>query len=203
MGCFLLVNGVAGILPPNVPMRALHANPSNPQKAAMSTSLYATAIPLFKQMLGALSQVLSLAGAHAETRKIDPNALLQARLFPDMFSLLRQVQVACDFAKSVSARLAGVDVPSFADDETSFAELQARITKTLAFIDGLTPAQFEGSATREVVTQAGTPKEKRFTGQAYLLHYGLPHFFFHTTTAYAILRSNGVELSKKDFIGTY
>ncbi len=169
----------------------------------MSTSLYTTSTPLFKQMLGALSQVLALAAAHAEAKKIEPNALLQARLFPDMFSALRQVQVACDFAKSVSARLAGVDVPSFADDETSFTELQARIAKTLAFIDGLTPAQFEGSATREIVTQAGTPKEKRFTGQAYLLHYGLPHFFFHTTTVYAILRSNGVELGKKDYIGSY
>ena len=167
----------------------------------MSNPLYDTSIPLFKQMLGGLSHVLATAAAHAEAKKIDPSALLQARLFPDMFTLLRQVQVACDFAKSVSARLAGVDVPSFEDKEASFADLQARISKTVAFMDGLSAAQFDGSATREIVTQAGTPKEKRFTGQSYLLTYGLPHFFFHTTTAYAILRSNGVEVGKKDYLG--
>ena len=167
----------------------------------MNTPLYDASIPLFKQMLGGLSHVLATAAAHAETKKIDPNALLQARLFPDMFALLRQVQVACDFAKGVSARLAGVDVPSFEDKEASFADLQARIDKTLAFMQSLSAAQFEGAATREIVTQAGTPKEKRFTGQSYLLTYGLPHFFFHTTTAYAILRSNGVEVGKKDYLG--
>jgi hypothetical protein len=169
----------------------------------MTFSLHTASVPVFTQMLGGLNQVLALANAHASNKKIDPQALLQARLFPDMFTLLRQVQVACDFAKSVSARLAGVEVPSFEDKEASFEDLQARIAKTLAFIQGLTPAQFEGSATREIVTQAGTPKEKRFTGQSYLLNYGLPHFFFHVTTAYAILRSNGVEVGKKDYIGTY
>jgi hypothetical protein len=120
-----------------------------------------------------------------------------------MFALVRQVQVACDFAKSVSARLAGVEVPSIADTEQTFADLQARIGKTLAFIDSLTAEQFEGSDTREIVTQAGTAKEKRFSGSSYLLNYGLPHFFFHVTTAYAILRHNGVEVGKKDYIGTY
>jgi len=169
----------------------------------MTSSLYITSVPVFKQMLGGLSGVLAKADAHAAARKIEPAALLQARLFPDMFPLLRQVQVACDFAKSVSARLAGVDVPSFEDKEQSFADLQARIAKTLAFIGTLTPQQFEGSETREIVTQAGTPKEKRFSGQSYLLNYGLPHFFFHVTTAYAILRHNGVEVGKKDYIGTY
>ena len=167
----------------------------------MNTPLYDASIPLFKQMLGGLSHVLATAAAHAETKKIDPNALLQARLFPDMFALLRQVQVACDFAKGVSARLAGVDVPSFEDKEASFADLQARIDKTLAFMQSLSAAQFEGAATREIVTQAGTPKEKRFAGQSYLLTYGLPHFFFHVTTAYSILRSNGVEVGKKDYLG--
>ncbi len=169
----------------------------------MTLSLHTASIPVFTQMLGGLNHVLATAHAHALAKKIDPQALLQARLFPDMFALLRQVQVACDFAKSVSARLAGVEVPSFEDKEASFEDLQARIAKTLAFIQGLTPAQFEGSATREIVTQAGTPKEKRFTGTSYLLNYGLPHFFFHVTTAYAILRSNGVEVGKKDYIGTY
>jgi uncharacterized protein len=167
----------------------------------MNPTLYDSSIPVFTQMLAGLARVLTMAAAHAETKKIDPNALLQARLFPDMFSTLRQVQVACDFAKSVSARLAGVEVPSYEDTEASFADLQARIAKTVAFIGGLTPAQFEGAAGREIVTQAGTPKEKRFTGQSYLLTYGLPHFFFHVTTAYAILRSNGVEVGKKDYLG--
>ncbi|MEY4882783.1 MAG: hypothetical protein RIS34_637 [Pseudomonadota bacterium] len=169
----------------------------------MTQSLYATTIPVFKQMLGGLKTVLGKAEAHVADKKIDPNALLQARLFPDMFTLTRQVQVACDFAKSVSARLAGVDVPSMADSEQTFADLQARINAVLAFMDSLDVARFDEAATREIVTQAGTPKEKRFTGQSYLLNYGLPHFFFHTTTAYDILRHNGVEVGKKDYIGSY
>jgi uncharacterized protein len=165
--------------------------------------IYTSSVPVFKQMLGGLASVLTKAEAHATAKNIDPNALLQARLFPDMFTLLRQVQVACDFAKSVAARLAGVDVPSMPDTEQSFAQLQARIAVVLAFMDGLDAAKFDSAATREIVTQAGTPKEKRFTGQSYLLNYGLPHFFFHTTTAYSILRHNGVEVGKKDYIGSY
>ena len=169
----------------------------------MTSSIYTTSIPVFKQMLGGLKGVLAKAEAHASAKNIDPNALLQARLFPDMFPLLRQVQVASDFAKSVSARLAGVEVPKIEDKETTFTELQARIDTILAFIEGLGAAKFDEAATREIVTQAGTPKEKRFTGQSYLLNYGLPHFFFHTTTVYAILRHNGIEVGKKDYIGTY
>ena len=169
----------------------------------MSDNLFDTSVPVFKQLLGSLSAVLAKAQAQAEAHKIDPAALLQARLFPDMFPLLRQVRVACDFAKSVAGRLAGVDLPVFEDNEQSFDDLQARIAKTLAFLGGLTSAQFEGSATREIVTQAGTPKEKRFAGQSYLLNYGLPHFFFHVTTAYNILRHNGVAVGKTDFIGSY
>lgn len=165
--------------------------------------IHTASVAVFKQMLGGLRDVLAKAEAHASAKKIDPNALLQARLFPDMFPLLRQVQVATDFAKSVSARLAGVDVPKVEDTEQTFAELQARIATVLAFIDGLDAARFAEAATREIVTQAGTPKEKRFTGQSYLLNYGLPHFFFHTTTVYAILRHNGVEVGKKDYIGSY
>lgn len=167
------------------------------------SAIYTTSIPVFKQMLGGLSTVLAKAAAHAEAKKIDPNALLQARLYPDMFALLRQVQVATDFAKSVSARLAGVEVPKLEDNELTFADLQARITTVLGFIEGLDVAKFDEAATREIVTQAGTPKEKRFTGQSYLLNYGLPHFFFHTTTAYGILRHNGVEVGKKDYVGSY
>lgn len=169
----------------------------------MTLSMYQASVPVFKQMLGGLSGVLAKAEAHASARNITPAALLQARLYPDMFALLRQVQVACDFAKSVSARIAGVEVPGFQDKEESFADLQARITKTLAFIDGLTAGQIDGSEARQIVTQAGTPKEKIFSGQSYLLNYGLPHFFFHTTTAYAILRHSGVEIGKKDYIGSY
>ena len=169
----------------------------------MTNAIYTASIPVFKQMLGGLKTVLTKAETHAVDKKIDPNALLQARLYPDMFPLLRQVQVASDFAKSVSARLAGVEVPKLADDEQSFADLQARLDTVLAFMDSLDVALFEDAATREIVTQAGTPKEKRFTGQSYVLNYGLPHFFFHTTTAYAILRHNGVEVGKKDYIGSY
>ena len=169
----------------------------------MTLSMYQASVPVFKQLLGGLSVVLAKAEAHAAAKKIEPNALLQARLYPDMFALLRQVQVACDFAKSVSARLAGVEVPSFDDKEENFADLQARIATTLAFIDSLTAAQIEGSETRQIVTQAGTPKEKIFTGQSYLFNYGLPHFFFHTSTAYAVLRHSGVEVGKKDYVGTY
>jgi len=165
--------------------------------------IYAASIPVFNQMLGGLQTVLRKAEAHATDKKIDPNALLQARLFPDMFTLLRQVQVACDFAKSVSARLAGVEVPKMEDSEQTFADLQARIAAVLVFLDSLDADQFADAAEREIVTQAGTPKEKRFTGQSYLFNYGLPHFFFHTTTAYAILRHSGVEVGKKDYIGTY
>lgn len=169
----------------------------------MTNALYASSIPLFKQMLGGLKGVLTKAEAHVVAKNIDPNALLQARLFPDMFPLLKQVQVATDFAKGVAHRLAGVDVPSMDEGELTFADLQARIDKILALMDGLDAAQFEGAATREIVTQAGTAKEKRFTGQSYLVNYGLPHFFFHTTTAYDILRHNGVEVGKRDYIGTY
>ncbi len=169
----------------------------------MTSAVYTASIPVFKQMLGGLREVLVKAEAHASAKKIDPNALLQARLFPDMFALLRQVQVATDFAKSVSARLAGVEVPKVEDTEQTFADLQARIATVLTFIEGLDAARFDDAATREIVTQAGTPKEKRFTGQSYLFNYGLPHFFFHTTTAYAILRHNGVEVGKKDYVGTY
>jgi len=165
--------------------------------------MYNASIPVFRQMLGALQDILAKTEAHATARKIEPDALLQARLFPDMFPMARQVLIACDFAKGVAARLAGVEVPKMEDNEQTFAELQARIDTVLTFIGGLDATQFADAATREIVTQAGTPKEKRFTGQSYLFNYGLPHFFFHTTTAYALLRHNGVPVGKKDYVGTY
>jgi uncharacterized protein len=171
------------------------------QKDDMTPFLYTASVPVFTQMLGGLAAVLHKAEAHATAKKIEPDALLLARLFPDMFSLKRQVQVASDFAKSVSARLADVEPLKFDDTEETFGELQARIVKANAFIDSLPLASFVGAESREIVTQAGTPREKRFNGESYLLTYGLPHFFFHTTTAYAILRQNGVELGKKDYIG--
>lgn len=169
----------------------------------MSIPMHTASIPVFRQMLGALAGVLAKAEAHASERRIDPAALLQSRLFPDMFPLVRQVQIACDFAKSVPARLAGVDVPSYDDAEQTFAELQQRIAKTLAFIEGLDAARFEGSGQREIVLRPGTPKERTIGGQAYLLAYGLPQFFFHVTTAYDLLRHNGVEIGKKDYMGAY
>ena len=134
---------------------------------------------------------------------IEPNALLQDRLFPDMFPLIRQVQIAADFARGVSARLAGVDVPKYEDNEQTFADLQALLGKTLSFVGSFTPAQIDGNEEREIVTRPGTPKEKRFSGQSYLLSYGLPQFFFHITTVYAILRHNGVEVGKRDYMGEY
>ncbi|NER59368.1 DUF1993 domain-containing protein [Pseudomonas sp. MAFF212428] len=169
----------------------------------MTISLYAASVPVFKQMLNALSDVLNKAQAHAEAKNIDANALLQARLFPDMFPLVRQVQIAVDFAKGVSARLAEVELPKYDDSETSFAELQALIAKVLAFIEQIQPQQIDGKEGIEIVTRPGTPKEKRFSGQSYLLTYGLPQFFFHVTTTYAILRHNGVEIGKRDYMGAF
>ena len=169
----------------------------------MSVSMHAASVPVFRQMLSALDAILSIADAHAQERKIEPAVLLQARLFPDMFPLLRQVQIACDFAKGVSARLADVDVPAWEDSEQTFADLHARIARTLEFIDSLDPLQFDGSEHREIVLRPGTPKERRLPGQAYLLAYGLPQFFFHVTTSYALLRHNGIAVGKRDFMGSY
>ncbi len=169
----------------------------------MSISLYAASVPVFKQLLVALGDVLKKAEDHAAAKNIEPSVLLQSRLYPDMFPLTRQVQIAVDFAKGVSARLAGVDVPSFPDTEQSFADLHALLAKVLGFIEGLTPAQIDGQEQREIVLRPGTPKEKKLNGQSYLLHYGLPQFFFHVTTAYDILRHNGVEVGKRDFMGAY
>ena len=169
----------------------------------MTISLYAASVPVFQQMLNALSDVLKKAEAHATEKNIDPNALLQARLFPDMFQLVRQVQIAVDFAKGISARLAEIELPKYEDTETTFADLQALLSKVQAFLDGITPEQINGKEGIEIVTRPGTPKEKRFTGQSYLLTYGLPQFFFHVTTAYALLRHNGVEIGKRDYMGAF
>lgn len=167
----------------------------------MTISMYSASVPVFKQMLNSMSHVLAKIAQHAEAKKIDPEVFLQARLSPDMFPLIRQVQIAADFSKGVCARLADVDVPNYQDQEKSFEDLQARIKTTLAFIESLEQSKFADAAERVIVTRPGTPKEKRFTGLSYLLSYGLPQFFFHVTTTYAIARHNGVEVGKGDFMG--
>ena len=169
----------------------------------MSISLYQASVPVFRQMLLALSDVLGKAEAHIEVKKVDPAVLLQTRLALDMFPLVRQVQIACDFANSVTARLASVEAPAYNDSEQTVAGLKARIAGTVAVLDGMTEAQFAGSESLEIVLRAGTPKEKKLSGRAYLLAYGLPQFFFHVTTAYNLLRHNGVEIGKKDYMGSY
>ncbi len=169
----------------------------------MSVSLYTATVPVLKQMLLALSDVLKKGEQYAEQRKFDSATLLQSRLFPDMLALVRQVQIACDFAKSVPSRIAGVEVAAYEDTEQSFAELQQRISKTLALIEGFTATQLDGSAVKEVVLRPGTPKEKKLSVEDYALKYGMPQFFFHVTTAYNLLRHNGVEIGKKDFMGSY
>ncbi len=169
----------------------------------MTSPMYTHSVPVLKQMLTALKAILARADAHLAAKSIEPQALLRVRLFPDMFPLIKQVQIAADFARGISARLAGVEVPVFEGKEQSFADLDALLDQTLAFIDTLSAAQFEGSELKEVVLRPGTPKEKRLSGQAYLSNYGLPQFFFHVTTTYALLRHNGVEIGKRDYMGAY
>lgn len=165
----------------------------------MSLSLYQVSTPELARMLGNLKTILQKAAAHAEAKKIDPNALLQSRLFPDMFPLVRQVQVASDSAKG-AARLAGVEIPVFEDTETTFDQLQARLDKTITFLNTLKPAQFEGAEDRKIeVKFPGITLN--FTGLSFLNTFVLPNFYFHVTTVYAILRHNGVELGKGDFLG--
>lgn len=169
----------------------------------MSNTLFAPTVPVFKQMLLALSDVLKKGEEYAGVRKFDAATLLQARLFPDMLPLVRQVQIACDFANSVPARVAGLEVASYQDTEQTFAELQVRIAQTVAFLDTLTAAKLETSAVQEIVLRPGTPKEKKLSVQDYALRYGMPQFFFHVTTTYNVLRHNGVEIGKKDYMGAY
>lgn len=166
----------------------------------MSLSMYDASLPLFIRMLGNLSAILHKAEAYAAERKIEPGALLNARLAPDMYPLLRQVQIASDSVKGCAARLAGIDIPSYADSESSFAELQARIAKTQAFLGSVTATQLAGSEGKSI-TLNFPGMELKFTGQEYLLHFVLPNFYFHLTTAYAILRHNGLDIGKMDFLG--
>lgn len=166
----------------------------------MSDAIYNSALPVFTQFLTALSAILKKAESHCEARKIDPEALLAARLFPDMFPLRRQVQLACDFAKGAGARLAGIPVPSFPDEEKTFPELAARIAKTLEFLGTLKKEQLADAATRTVTLKIGG-EDRSFPGATYLNHFALGNFYFHLTTAYDILRHNGLEIGKRDFMG--
>lgn len=167
----------------------------------MTISMYEASVPRFVGMLHSLSALLDKAQAHAEAKKIAPAVLPAARLFPDMYPLTRQVQIACDFAKGAVARLAGIEVPKYADDEQSFAELQARIAKTIAFVESVDIALINASSGRDISLTAGG-QEMHFKGQPYLLGFALPNFYFHLVTAYNILRHNGVEIGKRDFMGT-
>jgi hypothetical protein len=169
----------------------------------MTSPMYTHSAPVFKQMLTALKAILQQADAYVTAKSIEPDAILQARLSPDMFALVKQVQIAADFARGISARLAGVDVPTYEGQEKTFADLDALLTQTMAFVDSVNASQFEGKESIEIVLRPGTPKEKKLSGQAYLATYGLPQFFFHVTTAYAILRHNGLAIGKKDYMGAY
>ena len=166
----------------------------------MPLSMYQASVPAFLQMLNSLSAILDKAEVYAAQRKIDPAVLLNYRLAPDMFPLSRQVQIAADHAKGCCARLAGREVPKFDDDETSFADLRARIARTVAFVQGFEPSDLDGSEEREIaLTVGGQPM--RFKGQHYLVSFVLPNFYFHATTAYAILRHAGLPIGKRDFMG--
>jgi hypothetical protein len=163
--------------------------------------MYQASALRFVNTLKNLSGILDKAQAHAEARKIDPAALLNFRLYPDMFPMKRQVQVACDTAKGAVARLAGVEVPRHEDTEETFAELKARIAKTVDFIQSIKPAQIDGSEEKNIRLKLGQ-REIDYKGMQYLLGHAMPNFYFHVTTAYDILRHNGVELAKRDYIGS-
>lgn len=168
----------------------------------MQISMYQASAPRFIHILNNLSVMLDKAQAHVEAKKIDPAALTAFRLFPDMFPLSKQVQVATDLSKGAVARLAGVEVPKYEDTEQTFAELKARIAKTIAFINTIKREQIDGSEDRDIVMKLGK-QDYTFKGIQFLLNFAYPNFYFHATTAYNILRHNGVELGKKDFVGNF
>ncbi len=166
----------------------------------MNISMYQASVPRFVNILGNLVNILDKAQAQAEARKIDPVVLASFRLFPDMLPMTKQVQIACDSAKGVVARLAGIEIPVFEDNETTLLDLKSRVQKTIAFIQTITPAQIDGTEDKEIVTKRGD-KETRYTGMQFLLGHAVPNFYFHVTTAYNILRHNGIEIGKRDFLG--
>jgi hypothetical protein len=162
--------------------------------------MYQASAPRFANILRNLSAILEKAEAHCAAKKIEPAALTSYRLFPDMFPLTRQVQIASDTAKGAVARLAGIDIPKYEDTEQTFAELKARIAKTIDFVESVSASKIDGSDEKEIVLQMRSG-ERRFKGMQYLLGHAYPNFYFHVTTAYNILRHNGVEVGKADFIG--
>jgi len=166
----------------------------------MSFGMFEASVPAFLQMLKNLSAILDKAEAFAAEREIEPEVLLNWRLASDMFPLVRQIQIAADFAKGTTARLAGAEVPKYADDEKTFDALKARIAKTVKFVEGFKPKDINGSETRDITLTVGG-QEMHFKGEPYLVHFALPNFYFHATTAYDILRSCRVEIGKRDFIG--
>jgi hypothetical protein len=165
----------------------------------MSISMYAASVPVMKQMLSGLSLCLTKAAESAEARKFDPAVLIASRLAPDMFNLARQVQIATDGAKGGVSRLAGVEIPKYEDNEASIAELQARIEKTLAFLESIPKASIDGTDDKDI-TITVAKQDMHFKGADYLLHWVLPNFFFHVTAAYAILRHNGVDIGKRHYL---
>ena len=160
--------------------------------------MYQASTPRFANILRNLSAILEKAEAHCTAKKIDPSALTTYRFFPDMFPFTRQVQIACDSAKGAVARLAGVDIPKHEDTEQTFADLKARIAKTIDFLESVPASKVDGSEDKEIVLQMRSG-ERRFKGMQYLLGHAYPNFYFHVTTAYNILRHNGVPLGKADF----
>ncbi len=168
----------------------------------MSISMYQSSVPVCVRMLSNLATILKKAEAYAAAKKIDPSVLINARLAPDMFPLSRQIQIATDVTKGGAARLAGVDVPSYEDKEATFPELQERIQKTITFIQSIKPAQIDGSEERKINLKIGG-NEMNFLGLPYLLTFVMPNVYFHITTAYAILRHNGLDVGKMDYLGSY
>jgi uncharacterized protein len=168
----------------------------------MTVSMYKISVPIFMQFLQSLSAVLDKAAAFAEAKKVEPSVLLNTRLAPDMFPLVRQVRAATDHAVNACGRLAGVELPTLPNADATIPELKDRIAKTIEFIKGLKPAQIDGSEDKEIKITFPSGAVREFTGQSLLLNNSLPNFYFHCTTAYDILRHCGVELGKRDFMGT-
>jgi hypothetical protein len=166
----------------------------------MSLSMYQASVPIFQKMLGNLSKILDKAAQHASQKKIDPTVLLNTRLTPDMFPLVRQVQLTTDFARSCAARLSGQEVPKVPDTETTIEELKARIDKTVDYLKAAKVAQIDGSEAKDITFPIGG-NPTTFKGESYLVGFALPNFYFHLTTAYDILRQSGVEIGKRDFLG--
>ncbi len=167
----------------------------------MKISVYALSIDIFMQTLGSLAAILDKGLAHASARKFDPTVLVNSRLAPDMFPLSRQVQIACDLAKNSAARLAAVEPPRFDDTEKTIEELQTRIAKTIDYLKSIPPAALEGAEERDIKVPAGE-RTLEFKGLAFLQRWAIPNVFFHVTTTYNILRHNGVDIGKRDFLGS-